>query len=278
MTLVSREAQKLAQSKFFCMIIPVSMFLLDSDEGKVKYSPLYGRGSKVTILVRRHFQSEMLPLERVSKKTLLGHIFVKNWRPNQKRTFLAGLPYPPQRGSSRSLNPRVEQKLAQSRFSCMLIYFSMVLLASDEGKVKYSLLYGRESKVTILVGRHFQSEMLPLKRASKKTWLGHIFVRINDLTKSPLFWWAHSTPLSGSSMTLVLREAQKLAQSTFSCMLIPFSMFLLESDEGKVKYSPLYGRGRKVTILVGRHFQSEMLMLERVSKNTWLGNIFVRIW
>ena len=105
-----------------------------------------------------------------------------------------------------------------------------------------------------------------------------MFVRINDLTKSPLFWWAHSTPLSGSSMTLVLREAQKLAQSTFSCMLIPFSMFLLESDKGKVKYSPLYGRGRKVTILVGRHFQSEMLLLERVSKNTWLGNIFVRIW
>ena len=42
-------------------------------------------------------------------------------------------------------------------------------------------------------------------------------------------------------------------------MLIPFLMFLLASDEGKVKYSPLYGRGSKVTILVGRYFQSGML-------------------
>ena len=42
-------------------------------------------------------------------------------------------------------------------------------------------------------------------------------------------------------------------------MLIPFVMFSLDSDQGKVKYSPLYGRGRKMTILVGRHFQSEML-------------------
>ena len=40
-------------------------------------------------------------------------------------------------------------------------------------------------------------------------------------------------------------------------MLIPFSMFLLASDEGKVKYSPLYGRGSKVTILVGRIFNQE---------------------
>ena len=77
------------------MLIPFSMFLLASDEGKVKYSPLYGRGSKVTIFVGRHFQSGMLPFERASKKTWLGHIFVRNWRPNQKRTFLAGPPYPP---------------------------------------------------------------------------------------------------------------------------------------------------------------------------------------
>ena len=78
------------------MLIPFSMFLLASNEGKVKYSPLYGRGSKVTILVGRHFQSGMLPFESAFKKTWLGHIFVRNWRPNQKRTFLAGLPYPPQ--------------------------------------------------------------------------------------------------------------------------------------------------------------------------------------
>ena len=41
-------------------------------------------------------------------------------------------------------------------------------------------------------------------------------------------------------------------------MLIPFLMFSLDSDQGKVKHSPLYGRGKKVTILVGRHFQSDM--------------------
>ena len=51
------------------MLIPFIMFSLDSDEGEVKYSPLYGRGSKVTILVGRHLQSEMLPIERASKKT-----------------------------------------------------------------------------------------------------------------------------------------------------------------------------------------------------------------
>ena len=56
-------------------------------------------------------------------------------------------------------------------------------------------------------------------------------------------------------MTLLPREAQNLIHSRFSCMLISFFMFSLDSDQGKVKYSPLYGRERKVTILVGRHFQ-----------------------
>ena len=51
------------------MLIPFSMFSLDYDERKVKYSPLYGRGSKVTILVGRHFKSGMFPMERASKKT-----------------------------------------------------------------------------------------------------------------------------------------------------------------------------------------------------------------
>ena len=50
-------------------------------------------------------------------------------------------------------------------------------------------------------------------------------------------------------------------------MLIPFSMFSLDYDKGKVKYSPLYGRGSKVTILVGRRFQSGMLPMKRASKN-----------
>ena len=51
------------------MLIPSLMFSLHSEKGKVKYSPLYGRGSKVTILVGRHFQSEMLPIEKASKET-----------------------------------------------------------------------------------------------------------------------------------------------------------------------------------------------------------------
>ena len=55
-------------------------------------------------------------------------------------------------------------------------------------------------------------------------------------------------------MSLLPREAQKLLHSRFSCMLIPFSMFLLDYDERKVKYSPQYGRGSKETILVGCHF------------------------
>ena len=51
-------------------------------------------------------------------------------------------------------------------------------------------------------------------------------------------------------------------------MLIPFLMFSVDSDQGKVKYSPLYGRESKMTILVGRHYQSEMLPIERASTNT----------
>ena len=69
MSLLPREAKNLLHSRFSCMLIPFSMVSLDYDEGKVKYSPLYGRGSKVTILVGRHFQSGMLPMERASKKT-----------------------------------------------------------------------------------------------------------------------------------------------------------------------------------------------------------------
>ena len=51
------------------MLIPFSMFSLDYDEGNVKYSPLYGRESNLTILVGRHFQSGMLPMEQRFEKT-----------------------------------------------------------------------------------------------------------------------------------------------------------------------------------------------------------------
>ena len=69
MSLLPREAQNLLHSRVFCMPVPFSMFSLDYDIGKVKYLPLYGWESKVTILVGRHFQSGMLPTERVSQYT-----------------------------------------------------------------------------------------------------------------------------------------------------------------------------------------------------------------
>ena len=68
MTLLPRDAQNLLNSKFFSMLISYCMFSLDSDQGKVKYSPLYGRESKATILLGRHFQSEMLPIAIFNQK------------------------------------------------------------------------------------------------------------------------------------------------------------------------------------------------------------------
>ena len=88
-------------------------------------------------------------------------------------------------------------------------------------------------------------------------------LEIGDVTKGALFWRAYPTPFMASSLTLLKREEQHLLHSTFSCMLIPFLMFSRESGQGKVKYSPLYGRGSKVTILVSHHFQSEILPIER---------------
>ena len=67
------------------MLIPFFMFVLDSDQGKVKYSPLYARGKQcddfgrspfsIRKVANRHFQSEMLPIERSSKKNLVGTHF-----------------------------------------------------------------------------------------------------------------------------------------------------------------------------------------------------------
>ena len=93
-------------------------------------------------------------------------------------------------------------------------------------------------------------------------------VEIGELTKSAPFWRAYLTPLRASSMTLLPREAQHLLHSTFSRMLIPFLMFSRDSDQDKVTYSPLYGRGSKVKILVGRHLQSQMLPIKKASKKT----------
>ena len=105
MSVLPREAQNLLHSRFSCMLISFSMFSLENYEGKVKYSPLYGRGSKVIILGGRLFQSGKLPMERAPKKTYLGHIFFRNWRPNQKCTFWWAYPTP-LRSSSMSVLPR----------------------------------------------------------------------------------------------------------------------------------------------------------------------------
>ena len=101
MSLIPREAQNRLHSRFSCMLIPFSMFSRDYDEVKVEYSPLYGRGRKVKILVGRHFQSGMLPMERTSKKGSFEIFLLAN----QKCSFLVGLPYPP-RSRSTSLLPR----------------------------------------------------------------------------------------------------------------------------------------------------------------------------
>ena len=75
-------------------------------------------------------------------------------------------------------------------------------------------------------------------------------------------------------MSLLPREAQNLLHSRFSRMLIPFSMFILNYDKGNVKYSPLYGRGSKVTILVGRHFKGSSVANEKSVQKNVVGTHF----
>ena len=87
------------------MLIPFLIFSLDSDQGKVKYSPLYGRGRKVTILVGRHFQSEMLPIaifnqkccqsKDRSKKPSWDTFWLEIFQVNQKLHFFGGPTLPP---------------------------------------------------------------------------------------------------------------------------------------------------------------------------------------
>ena len=89
----------------------------------------------MTNLVGRHFHCEMLPFERASKKTWLGHIFVRNWRPNQKCTFWAGLPTPPQVPFYDS-GPTGGTKPTPKKVFRMLIPFSMFLFESGEGKAR----------------------------------------------------------------------------------------------------------------------------------------------
>ena len=127
--------------------------------------------------------------------------------------------------------------------------------------------------------------MLPMERSSKKKPSWDTFLLEIFHLKQKMHFPGGPTvpPLRASSMTLLLREAQNLLHSRFSSMLIPFLMFSLDSDQGKVKYSPLYGRGSKVTILVGHHFISEMLRIaifnqkccqRKIVQNNLLGTHF----
>ena len=87
------------------MVIPFLMFSLDSDQGKVNYSNLYGRGSKVTILVGRHFQSEMLSIAILNykccqskdrpKKPSWDTFLLEIFRFNQEMPFFGGPTLPP---------------------------------------------------------------------------------------------------------------------------------------------------------------------------------------
>ena len=125
MSLLPREAQNLLHSRFSCMLIPFSMFSLDYDEGKVKYSPLYGRGSKVTIFGRSPFSIRNVANGKsIQKKRSWDTFLLEIGDPNQKCTFWWAYPTP-LRSSSMSLLPREAQNLLHSRFSCMLIPFSM---------------------------------------------------------------------------------------------------------------------------------------------------------
>ena len=85
----------------------------------------------------------------------------------------------------------------------------MFLRDYDESKVKYSPIYGRGSKVTILVPRHFQSGLLPMEERQKKRSWDTFLLEIGHLTKSALFWWAYFTPLRRSYMREVTRGGTK---------------------------------------------------------------------
>ena len=55
-----------------------------------------GTGKQSDDFGRSPFSLRNVAIRKSVKKTWLGHIFVRNWRPNQKGAFWAGLPSPPQ--------------------------------------------------------------------------------------------------------------------------------------------------------------------------------------
>ena len=122
---------------------------------------------------RSPFSIRDVAVRKSVQKNLIGTIFVRNWRPNQKYTFLAGSPYPPQKTFYDSGPTRGTKPIPKYVFLHADSIFNVFTWLWRE----QSQIIRRESKVTILVGRHFQSGMLPFERAFKKTWLGHIFVR-----------------------------------------------------------------------------------------------------
>ena len=101
----------------------------------------------MTFLVGRQIHSRMLPFERASQKTWLGHIFIRNWRPNQKCTFWSGLPYPPQ--------VQFYDFLSHGRHKT---YPNKVFLHTDFIFNVFILLRGRQSPILTPIGTGKQSD------------------------------------------------------------------------------------------------------------------------
>ena len=77
------------------MLIPFLMFSLDTDQGKVKYSPLYVRGSKVTILVGFIFNQKRCQSKDRPKKPSWETFLLEIFQVNQKLHFFGGPTLPP---------------------------------------------------------------------------------------------------------------------------------------------------------------------------------------
>ena len=153
--------------------------------------------------------------------------------------FLGGPTLPP---SSRVLwfwsHGRHKTYFKQGFFACWF-HFQCFYLNLAKAKHRTYPYRDGETKWRFCLVAIFTWECCHSKERQKKLGWDTFLLEIGDLTKSALFGRAYPPPLKYSSMILVPREAQNLLQTRFFCMLIPFSMFLYESGEGKAPNSPL---------------------------------------
>ena len=135
----------------------------------------------------------MLPFERASKKTWLGHIFVRNWWPNQKCTFWAGLPSPPQVQFYDSC-PTGDTEPTPNK----------VFLYADSIFNVFIWIWRRQSSELTPIGTGKQSDdfakspfslgNVAIRKSVKKTWLGHIFVWNWRPNQKCTFWAGLPSP------------------------------------------------------------------------------------